>query len=109
MLTPPSPLADRIRALRLELAALEQQQRTELLHQITTAFPPGEVFSAGQLWQQPELRAACVDAGLATSHQLGIWLRSGCTRLYRDDVGVMWTVDGNERQTDAGARVDDRL
>src|SRR4029453_15113563 len=68
------PIAAQIHALEAQLAALRQQQRAELIQEIVTAFPPGEVFSAGQVWQQPALRAACVDAGLTSPPALGKFL-----------------------------------
>lgn len=84
--------AARIAALRAELLDLEQQQRDELLQRIVTAFPLGECFNAAQIWGQPELRAACKDAGIATVKQLGKWLRQCGTldHIKRDGHGVIW-------------------
>ena len=82
-------LGDRVRALRREADELEQQQHADLMRLITTAFP---VFSTGQIWSQPELRAACVDAGLDTPQQLGIWLRSWCECVSRGGGERVWSV-----------------
>jgi hypothetical protein len=84
-------LGDRVRALRYELAALEDQQRADLMQRITLAFPEG-VYTVGQIWSQPELRTACQEADLATPQQLGIWLRSWCECVSRGGGERVWSV-----------------
>lgn len=87
-------LGERIRALRREADELEQQQHAELMRLIATAFP-GEVFSAGQVWQQPALQAACLDADIANPQQLGKWLRGErVERVGADHDGALWMCSG---------------
>jgi hypothetical protein len=93
--------------LRLDLAALEHQQRDDVMRMIVTAFPAGDAFNAIQIWRQPELRAACEDADIHSPQQLGVWLRSWCDRIGRDGDGTLWSVAVNDLHEDAGVRLDD--
>ena len=68
-------LAERIRDLRRELAALEQPQHDDLVLRIVTAYEPGALLTVRGLWAQPDLRTAFEDAGIHSPQQLGIWLR----------------------------------
>lgn len=92
-------LGDRVRALRREADELEQQQHAELMQRIAMAFP---TFSVRQIWSQPELRAACVDAGLDTPQQLGIWLGSWCECVSRGGGERVWSVSVDNCHDDAG-------
>lgn len=92
-------LAARIAALQIELAALRQQQRAELIATIATVIGPGVVFSARELWQHRhasvELAAAFRDAQIHSPRQLGKRLRqlcgSGLARVGADHDGAVWT------------------
>ena len=68
-------LAERIRTLRLELAALEEQQRQELFSVLTTVIPAGTVFSARDLFDHrvisPALALVLDDAGITSARKLG--------------------------------------
>ena len=91
------------------LARLRQQQREKLAFQITEAFPPGAAFSSETIWQQPALRAACLDAEITTVQQLGVWLSSwdGLERIERNNRGVVWSVSADDLHHDAGIDDDD--
>ena len=110
LLREPPSLGDRIRALRREADALEAQQRVQLMQRITTAFPGG-VFLAGQIWSQPDLRAACLDADIANTQQLGVWLRSWCgtglDRIGRDNTGCVWSVSAHDLHQDTRVLIDE--
>ena len=89
----PVPLAARIRALRVELAALEQQQNDDLLRLIAATFPRREVFSAADIWREPALRIACLEAEIENPQQVGKWLRGErVERVGADHDGAMWTI-----------------
>lgn len=90
--------AARIRDLRLELAALEQRQRDELLATIAAVVGSGVCFSARELFElrglSGELRQAFDDAGIRSPKQLGKKLRQlGLTRIGENGAGVLWTVE----------------
>jgi len=91
------------------LARLRQQQRQKLAFEITAAFPPGAVFSAETIWQQPDLRAACLDAEITTAQQLGVWLSSwdGLDRIERNNRGVVWSVSANDLHQDPCPPIDE--
>jgi len=78
---------------------------------IALAFGPGGVFVAFQVWQQPTLRAAFIEAGITTIKQLGVWLRSwlgaGLTRICRDGDGIVWSVSADDLHEDTGLPIDD--
>jgi hypothetical protein len=96
---PVSP-GDYIRALRRELADREQQQTNDLKRAITTEF--GGSVCASQVWENPELRRACLDADLDSPQAVGYWMRdAGFRRLYRDDAGIIWTAVGLDNLQDA--------
>ena len=88
-------LGDRIRALRAELTALEDQQHQELAILIASTVASGEVFTAAGLWAQPEFRTQCLDADIRSVKQLGHWLQqAGFDRVDRDEAGTLWAVNG---------------
>lgn len=89
------------------LKRLREQQREKLAAQIMAAFPPGAAFGALNIWQQPALRAACRDAEILTSQQLGVWLRSWCDRICRDEHGVVWAVSDTDLQADPCPPIDE--
>src|SRR6187402_2717991 len=99
----PVSLAARIAYHEAALVDLRQQQRDQLRAAVADAFPR-EVFSALQVWQQPALRAACLEAGITTVQQLGTWLRSWCgsglARIDRDVDGVIWAVSETDLHAD---------
>jgi len=96
-------LGDRIRQLRLELAALEQQQHQELAATVAATVASGEVFTAAGLWAQPEFRTLFLDADIRSVKQLGHWLeRAGFDRVDRDEAGTLWAVNGAALHDDAG-------
>ena len=96
-------LGDRIRQLRLELAALEQQQHQELAATVAATVASGEVFTAAGLWAQPEFRTQCLDADIRSVKQLGRWLQlAGFDRLCRDERGTVWNVSGADLHDDTG-------
>ena len=103
---PPVSVAARIRALRTELAALERQQRDDLMRLIASAYPSGDAFSASQVWHQADLRAACEDAGIGSAQQLGVWLRSWCERVGRDGDGIVWSVGADDLHDEARIPID---
>lgn len=90
--------ADRIRALRLELAALEQQQRADLVRTIATVIDPGVVFSAAELFEHrvvsPALAAAFEDVDIRSPRQLGKRLRQvpGLARVGMEHNRALWVV-----------------
>jgi hypothetical protein len=104
---PPVPLAARIRALRLELAALEAQQRHELLFTVVLTVGSGVVFSARELWDRQvlsrALRDAFTESGIRSARQLGKRLQqlagtphtsgAGClTRVGVEHNRALWVV-----------------
>jgi len=100
---PKPSLGDRVRALRAELTALEDQQHQELAATIATTVASGEVFTAAGLWAQPDLRAQCLDADIRSIKQLGHWLQqAGFDRVDRDEAGTLWAVNGAALHDDAG-------
>ena len=76
---PTVPTVAKVRALRLELAAAEQQQRDELLTTIATTVGVGVTFRTIDLWRHrsisPALRQAIADLEIGSRKQLGKWLR----------------------------------
>ena len=61
---------------------------------IRTAFPPGEVFSAVEVWLQDELRIACLDADISSPQVLGLRFRKWRDAMRREGVdehGALWT------------------
>ena len=104
-------VASRIRELETELQQLRRQQRDDLLRLITDTFPPGDVFSAFQIWQLPALRSACVEANIGTVKQLGVWLRSWCgtglARICRDGDGIVWSVSVADLHDDTRLLLDE--
>jgi len=93
------------------LARLREQQREKLAALITAAFPPGELFSGLNIWQQPALRAACLEAEITTAKQLGVWLRSWCgaglDRICRDEDGIVWAVSETDLQEPSCPPIED--
>jgi hypothetical protein len=92
------PLADRITALRLELARLEDEQRDELIGCIVAVVGAGVAFSAAELFAHrvvsPELYSQLYTADIRSVRQLGKKLRAlGLTRVGEDRDGVLWTVE----------------
>jgi hypothetical protein len=87
--------AARLRALRLEVAELEQRTREDLRRTIVTIVGPGVAFSARALFDHrvvsPELAEAFADAGLHNARQLGKKLRQlGLLRVGVDEHGAIW-------------------
>jgi len=100
-------LGDRIRALRAELTALEDQQHQELAILIASTVASGEVFTAAGLWAQPEFRTQCLDADIRSVKQLGHWLQqAGFDRVDRDEAGTLWAVNGSDLHDDPRVLVD---
>jgi hypothetical protein len=108
VINPSLSLADCIAVCELRLADFKAQQRKALLYAIADVYP-GEVFSASQLWQQPVLRAAFIEARIENVKQLGRWLQqAGADRIGRDERGVVWTaVSENDLHDEAGIDDDD--
>jgi hypothetical protein len=99
---------DRIRALRREADALEDQQHQELAATIAASVASGEVFTAAGLWAQADLRTQCLDADIRSVKQLGHWLQqAGFDRVDRDEAGTLWAVNGAALHDDAGVLVDE--
>jgi hypothetical protein len=95
---PKSSLAARIRAVRLELADLEQQQRNALLYTIAAVVGPGVCFSANELFTHrtvcSALQTALDEIGIESPRQLGKKLKQlGLTRIGADEHGVIWMCD----------------
>jgi len=92
----PVSLASRLAQLRAEVAALEEQQRAEIVAAVALFVGPGCTFSAREVWEHrivsPPLSNALADAGIRNARQLGKKLRAlGFDRIGVDERGVVWT------------------
>ena len=91
-------VAQRIAWHRAQLAALEHQQREDLIGSIAAVVGAGVAFSAKELFAHrrisPALASAFDDARITSAKQLGKKLRQlGLTRVGEDRDGALWTVD----------------
>jgi len=93
----PLSLAARIAYHEHALEVLRIHQRDTLLRLIVTVFGQG-VFTSVQVWQHPELQAACREAGITSVQELGNWWRVQCprdvSRVTRDELGTVYVACG---------------